>query len=247
MRRYLLWLGAIFFVCLPSIAQGKEWRGIVPLKSTRADVERLLGLPGQHGRYQFENERAYIDYAGAGQCDPANGCLCFLSKDTVMSIYVELEVEMRFSKLNIDRKKYKKFISPQDPTIATYSNDREGIIYTVDETNDDVSAIEYLPTAKDCQDVLKRAKRAKSLRKTRCVAADAPSSSLALFVLHNKGGDNLNDLFLLPARKLRDFFKNLVHLAGWSSFAAAFDVHFFTQQLGNSHTQDACGLADELH
>jgi hypothetical protein len=42
----------------------EAWRGIVPLKSTRADVERLLGRPGEHGRYQFDKERAYIEYCG---------------------------------------------------------------------------------------------------------------------------------------------------------------------------------------
>jgi hypothetical protein len=206
MRRNLLCLIAIFLVfSLPTIAQAKAWRGIVPFKSTRADVERLLGLPGKHGRYQFDRERASIEYASAGPCHPVNGCLCFVSENTVTSIYVEVEVEMRFSTLNIDKKKYKKYISPEDPNLASYSNDEEGIIYTVDLKNDDVTAIEYLPTAKDCQEVLKRAKRAgvKSLRKTRCVgAADAPSSLSALFVLHDQRGDDLNDLLLLSTREL---------------------------------------------
>jgi hypothetical protein len=139
--------------------EAKGWRGIVPLKSTRADVERLLGLPGKHGRYQFENERAYIDYAGPGPCAPENACLCAVSEDTVISIHVQLEVEMRFSALKLDKKKYKKFVSPQDRRVATYSNRKDGIIYTIDEKHDDVTAIEYLPTAKDCEQALKRQNR----------------------------------------------------------------------------------------
>ena len=78
-----------------------------------------------------------------------------VSEDTVISIYVELELEMSFSGLNLDKKNYKKFISRQDRTIATYSNQEKGIIYTVDETHDDVTAIEYLPAAKDCKDLLR--------------------------------------------------------------------------------------------
>ncbi len=175
MSRYLLCHIAIFSaLCLPAIAQAKDWRGIVPFKSTRADVERLLGPPGKHGRYQFDRERAHIEYASTGPCHPVNGCLCFVSENTVTSIYVELEVEMRFSKLKIDKKKYEKYISPQDPNLASYSNDEEGIIYTVDLKNDDVTAIEYLPTAKDCQEVMRRAKPAGangSRRKTRCVSS----------------------------------------------------------------------------
>lgn len=174
MRRYSLCLIAMLLAFgLPTIAQAKSWRGIVPLKSTRADVERLLGVPGKHGRYQFDEERAYIYYTDAGPCCPVNTCLCFVSENTVMSIRVELEVEMRFSTLKIDKKKHEKFVSPQDPNLASYSNDEEGIIYTVDLKNDDVTAIEYLPTAKDCQEVMRRAKRARvqSLRrKARCVS-----------------------------------------------------------------------------
>jgi len=172
MRWYLPCLIAIFLgFCLPSTAQAKEWRGIVPLKSTRADVERLLGLPGKHGRYQFEDERAYVNYAGRGPCHPVNGCLCLVSEDVVISIRVELEVEMRFSALSIDKKKYEKYISPQNPALISYTSDEEGIIYTVED--DDVTAIEYIPSAKDCQAVIRRAKPAgvqKSRRKARCAS-----------------------------------------------------------------------------
>ena len=159
MSRYILSIMAILLACcLPIVAHGKGWRGIVPFRSTRADVERLLG-PGTRGHYQFDEERVHVNYA-EGDCNPVNGCFCYVPKDTVISIYVQLEVEMKFSKLNIDRKKYEKFVSRKDPTEATYSNDKEGIIYTVNEENDDVTAIEYIPTAKDCKDVMKRTKRA---------------------------------------------------------------------------------------
>jgi hypothetical protein len=174
MSRNILCLIAIFFVFgQPTIANGKTWRGIVPLKSTRAEVERLLGVPGKHGRYQFDEERAYVNYAGAGPCHQVNRCLCRVSEDIVISIRVELEVDMRFSTLNLDHKKYEKLISAQDPNLASYSNDEEGIIYTVDLKNDDVTAIEYLPTAKDCQEVLRRAQRARVRRfrhRARCVS-----------------------------------------------------------------------------
>lgn len=125
----------------------------MPLQSKRADVERLLG-EGTNDHYQFERERVHVNYAGE-KCHPVNGCLCLVPKDTVISIYVQLEVEMSFSRLKIDKKKYERYVSPQDPTIATYSNEEEGIIYTVNEKNDDVKAIQYIPAAKDCADLLK--------------------------------------------------------------------------------------------
>lgn len=159
MSRFVLSIMAILLTCcLQIVVYGKGWRGIVPLQSKRADVERLLG-PGINGHYQFDKERAHVNYA-EGECNPVNGCLCLVPKNTVISIYVQLEVEMRFSKLNPDKKKYEKFVSRKDPNVATYSNDKEGILYTVNEENDDVTAIEYLPTAKDCREVMRRAKPA---------------------------------------------------------------------------------------
>ena len=140
-------------------ADARGWRGIVPLKSTRADVERLLGLPGKHGRYQFENERAYINYRGTGPCAPENVCSCTVPEGTVLSIHVALEVEMSFSALRLDKKKYEKYVSPQDPTVATYSNEKDGIIYTVDQKHDDITDIQYLPAEKDCEQALKRQNR----------------------------------------------------------------------------------------
>jgi hypothetical protein len=151
-RAYLSVMGMFLALIMAAIkVQAEPWRGIVPLKSTRADVERLLGKPGAHGRYQFDKERAYIEYAGNGPCAKVNWCLCKVSEDTVISIYVELEVVMSFSGLKLNKKHYTKFISRQDPTTATYSNEALGIIYTVDEKEDDVIAIEYLPARKDCK------------------------------------------------------------------------------------------------
>jgi len=73
------------------------------------------------------------------------------------------------------------------------------------------------------------------------------SSLPVLRVLSDESGDNLNDFFLLAAGELRYLFKNLMHLAGWTSLAGAFDLHLFTEQLSNRHAQDARGLAHELN
>ena len=211
MRRFL---SIILVACsLPIVAHGKTWRGIVPLRSTRADVERLLG-PGNRGHYQFDEERAHVNYA-EGECNPVNGCLCLVPKDKVISIYVQLEVEMSFSKLNIDQKDYEKFVSRKDPNMATYSNDKEGIIYTVNEENDDVTAIEYSPTAKDCQDVLKGAKRARVkglCRKALRTCVYVPSSLSALPVLHDEGGHDADNVLLLTSWETRDILKTFFNL-----------------------------------
>jgi hypothetical protein len=46
-----------------ALAQG--WRGIVPLHSTRSEVEKLIGLPMRPGvtTYDLVDERVNIDYS----------------------------------------------------------------------------------------------------------------------------------------------------------------------------------------
>ena len=150
-----------------SVAQAKAWRGITPLKSTRADVERLLGKPGAHGRYQFKTERAYIDYA-EGSCDKKDQrCECLVSEDTVLSISVTLEIEMPFSKLHIDKSKYKKTKASNDPDLAVYENDEEGIIYDVSESDDDVSHIWYTASARDCEEIVRKHSRSRGAHNKR--------------------------------------------------------------------------------
>jgi len=120
-----------------STSQAKSWRGITPLKSTRADVERLLGKPNNLGRYQFENERASIHYAETG-CDRPSDCTCLVPKDTVLHVFVTIEVEMKFSALKIDKAKYEKRRDRHLLTFVSYSNADEGVVYIVadDEVTD---------------------------------------------------------------------------------------------------------------
>src|SRR3954470_1973437 len=44
---YSLIISLIAAVVSANACLAKEWRGVVPLRSTRADVERLLGAPKQ--------------------------------------------------------------------------------------------------------------------------------------------------------------------------------------------------------
>lgn len=163
------------WLCSASVLQAKEWRGIVPLKSTRADVENLLGKPNGLGRYQFENERAYINYSSG--CARVDDCLCVVPKDTVIYIFVTLESDLKLSELKIDRTKYHKTRSTHLPGIVTYANDEEGIIYTVDDEDDEVTDIAYLYTTRDCQSLLKdpqlKRRPSRLRRKQRCRGASS--------------------------------------------------------------------------
>jgi len=148
----------LFLLLLVKNTNAKEWRNIVPLKSSRADVERLLGQPTKAGRYEFEKERAYIHYIER-ICDNDRNCLCLVPKDTVTSIYVELEYYQKFSELKVNKSKFERTVDSKFPYKVTFANYKEGIIYSVDEEDDDLIAIEYLPTEQACQEIIEQANK----------------------------------------------------------------------------------------
>jgi len=127
-----------------AVAEAKEWRGIVPLRSTRADVERTLGKPNApYGRYKIENEEADIGYSG-DRCD--NGWN--VPRDTVIRILVSLSGKRRLSEFNLDMNKFKKWSDTHLIGNTYYTNRDEGVTYRVLE-NGVVLSIYYEPTTED--------------------------------------------------------------------------------------------------
>jgi len=152
--------GVFLLMFLVATVRAKEWRGFIPLKSTRADVERLLGKPNQLGRYETQNERVTIWYS-EGPCEGKYGglakanCECLATKDTVLRIALTFDSPKEVSKLGIDKKKYERTpIHAYRPT-ATYADFTEGLVYTIRESDEKVTKIDYLPSAKDCEYVVK--------------------------------------------------------------------------------------------
>src|SRR5262245_27884407 len=120
--------GVLLLLFLVSPVGAKEWRGITPLKSTRDDVERLLGKPNQLGRYEIQNERVTFTYS-EGPCNDAFGtsakanCECLVAKDTVLKIAVIFDSAVKTSKLGIDKKKYERTaVHPAYQPTATYAD-----------------------------------------------------------------------------------------------------------------------------
>lgn len=139
-----------------AVARAESWRGITPLKSTRADVERLFGRPSEeYRRYEFPEETASVRYAAGNQCDDPNDCWCVAPKDVVTNIEVSVSVEMKFSGLKLDLREYEKFTSPAPPHHTTYTNEKRGITYTVSEDGE-VLSINYYPSESDCREMVRR-------------------------------------------------------------------------------------------
>ena len=136
----------LFAVPMSTQAQHKGWRGIIPLRSTRADVIRLLGPPNLDGRlYEIDNKTVHIDYSD-GPCQKGRSGWN-VPRDTVVRISLAPNQDLMFSDLHIDQKKYKKSEDGELAGIFYYTNDAEGI--TISVSQGEVRNIYYNPTSRD--------------------------------------------------------------------------------------------------
>lgn len=136
----------LLFLCVTFLsieALGKEWRGIVPLKSTRADVKRILGTPIKEwdwGSYFTLTEGIVLVEYQTGNCNEDLGLLGYgwkVPEGTVTSIGL------------IPRKKLKKDVLLKGETFQP-SPFGGGIIYydaasglSLETYRDAVTLIEY--------------------------------------------------------------------------------------------------------
>lgn len=150
LKRFLSCASVMLLIVVTS--QAKEWRGIVPLHSTRADVERLIGKPNaNYGRHDFENEQAEILYSRAPCTEGLEG-MWNVPRDTVIQISVSPK-NLRLSDLPVDLSQHERVKDPHVQVHTIYMNKEEGITYHVFEGGgkDDgkILKIYYEPAAKD--------------------------------------------------------------------------------------------------
>ena len=132
----------------PALFQEPGWRGIVPLHSTRKDVERLVGPPIIPGgiTYDLKTERLNVVYSGgtcrevAGQWDVPRG--------SVIGITIYPQTRLVLADLKLDLNRFEKFINPYAGDRVAYTNKEEGIAVST-TLNGGVISIEYFPAAKD--------------------------------------------------------------------------------------------------
>jgi hypothetical protein len=122
-----------------------EWRGIVPLRSTRTQVEQILGpLNIQCQCYSTETEIIRVEYA-QGAC---KGILpgWNVPADTVLSVEVLPKKPLLFSDLNL---RTEDFVKTADDTVTThYGNGESGFRYSVSSMGK-VTSIWHGPSVKD--------------------------------------------------------------------------------------------------
>ncbi|HYO63202.1 MAG TPA: hypothetical protein VER08_06050 [Pyrinomonadaceae bacterium] len=158
--RVLGCLCAALFLSVTSDA--KDWRGIVPLHSTRADVENLLGEPPPPPKdgsrvytlnklrsvYFLDEGEVYVVYTNT-EIPAAEDCLDKIPVDTVLMIQVRPKAELRLSDLPVDERRLRKF-DPSEPANVGYEgyiDEEEGIV--IRAFKGQVDQINYLAAKKD--------------------------------------------------------------------------------------------------
>jgi hypothetical protein len=150
----------ILFAIVCSLVMGvaddvlaKPWRGIVPLRSKRSHVRRVLGKPAIGGTGSIElyvkpEGRVQVMYARK-PCEqglPADWGNWRVGRHTVVNISITLREEIPVANLKIRNiEKYKWYTGDSGATY--YRVERSGIEYQVQDGM--VTAIAYGPTTQD--------------------------------------------------------------------------------------------------
>jgi hypothetical protein len=150
---FVLILGCVCCLLISIPVTAKEWRGIVPLHSTRADVRKLLGKPHSEESpssdlYEVAEGRVDIMYVRE-KCEqglPANWGNWNVPPDTVVNISISLNKPIPLTELGVPN--IKRFEWYTDDSSTTYYHDKkQGIEYEVQDKK--VTSITYGPTEKD--------------------------------------------------------------------------------------------------
>jgi hypothetical protein len=123
----------ITILLLPLIPDAKEWRGIVPLHSTRDDVDRLIGSKklrcgGHSCLYDLGEETVLVSYSGEQTCkgdDASTGWK--VPRETVIEINVHFKTERALSDLGFDLTRFERVENKEQPGWVYYRNREEGI------------------------------------------------------------------------------------------------------------------------
>src|SRR5215467_6144696 len=123
------------------------WRGIVPLHSTRADVERLMGGPGENWckcSYYRDDFNAFFSYS-TGDCEGESSGGWDVPADTVLNITVHQKPQPKLSDLGLDQSRFKKSQSIGD--LMSYVDEGQGLGLEVYQGS--VQGFHYFPTPAD--------------------------------------------------------------------------------------------------
>lgn len=132
---------------------GCGWKGIVPLRSNRQDVERILGAPPESCKegcyYKSKTERVFVRYS-VQSCPEGEATPLKVAPGTVISVTVYLTSKLPLRDLKLDMRKFKRTMDPELNGYSTYTDDQAGVTYEVSDKNL-ILSIEWFGSAADIQ------------------------------------------------------------------------------------------------
>ena len=124
-----------------------KWRKIVLMRSTREDVERLLGksqYSGFNASYTVEDGTLDVVYYPFNHCSEPGADLR-VPQWTVVELTYEPDNPPRLEDLHLDSRKFRKQKESRDvPDLTSYINNETGVDYTFQADNT-LSDIRYFP------------------------------------------------------------------------------------------------------
>lgn len=140
-------LGVLILLTCAESSFAREWRGIAPLRSTRADVVRLMNQCADHKeacRFTLGTDNVYILFSDGV---PARHRQCgnALPPETVMFIEIAPRAKLKLADLHLDKRRLHHFNAsdPPDPEFKGYSTD-DGLMVSLFKGK--VFQILYLPS-----------------------------------------------------------------------------------------------------
>lgn len=141
----------LIFLATPSPA--REWRGIVPLQSTREDVRKILGKPDReyHSNDDYDMDDALVSVLYAQEYCSGPPRYYWgsygVSPGTVLSISVRFYKGIPLAKFKIPNMDKLRKGEPDSISTVDYFDGEQGIEYSVQDGK--VQAVEYGPSAAD--------------------------------------------------------------------------------------------------
>lgn len=137
----------LFLLAPDSDVKAQEWKKFVPLNTTRAEVEAILGPAGEgfEVTYQLKDGSLSIEYS-TGPCRSDRKGGWNVPKDVIISLLFSPKHPKKLSALKLDLTKYRKVAGGDTPSVTYYINDEDGIVYSIQMGK--VDYVEYSPPKK---------------------------------------------------------------------------------------------------
>ena len=125
------WLFIVALIVAAESISAAEWRGVVPLHSSRADIVRLFNVCGDNKkRCFFSLEDQNVQIVFSGWQGAFGGCPTSVPKDTVLLVRVRLTKQTPMKEQRINLKPFKAF-DPSYPSgigYRAYFDEKSGLL-----------------------------------------------------------------------------------------------------------------------